>query len=110
MTKIRHRKVDKSYEIFLALYQAVSGTEEEQDIYKAFSLGGARPVALVDDHQVEEVGRERLVDVLFFFGAGDRLVEGQVDLVGLVDLAMPDLGHRPTERLEVVRHRPLTEI
>ncbi|KKL70373.1 hypothetical protein LCGC14_2105570 [marine sediment metagenome] len=36
MTKIKNRKVDKSYEIFLALYQAVSGTEEIQNIYKAF--------------------------------------------------------------------------
>ena len=37
MTKIRNRKVDKSYEIYLALYQAVSGIEEIQNIYKAFS-------------------------------------------------------------------------
>lgn len=37
MTKVINRKVDKSYEIYLALYQAVSGTEEEQNIYKQFS-------------------------------------------------------------------------
>ena len=29
--------VDKSYEIYLSLYQAVSGTDEEQNIYKQFS-------------------------------------------------------------------------
>ncbi len=29
--------VDKSYEIYLSLYQAVSGTAEEQNIYKQFS-------------------------------------------------------------------------
>lgn len=29
--------VDKSFEIYLSLYQAVSGTEEEQNIYKQFS-------------------------------------------------------------------------
>ncbi|MGH8856513.1 MAG: EcoAI/FtnUII family type I restriction enzme subunit R [Polaromonas sp.] len=29
--------VDKSYEIYLSLYQAVSGTEEEKNIYKQFS-------------------------------------------------------------------------
>jgi type I restriction enzyme R subunit len=28
MTKIKHRQVDKSYEIYLSLYQAVTGTEE----------------------------------------------------------------------------------
>lgn len=37
MTKITNRTVDKSYEIYLSLYQAVTGTEEEQDIYKQFS-------------------------------------------------------------------------
>jgi type I restriction enzyme R subunit len=37
MTKIRHRKVDKSYEIYLALYQGISGTEDFQNIYRCFS-------------------------------------------------------------------------
>ena len=37
MTKITNRTADKAFEIYLALYQAVSGTEEEQNIYKQFS-------------------------------------------------------------------------
>ena len=37
MTKIENRNVDKSYEIYLSLYQAVTGTEEEKNIYKQFS-------------------------------------------------------------------------
>ena len=37
MTKVANRQVDKSYEIYLALYQAVSGTTYEQNIYKQFS-------------------------------------------------------------------------
>lgn len=37
MTKIAHRKVDKSFEIYLALYQAITGTEDTQDIFKQFS-------------------------------------------------------------------------
>ncbi|MFC1562340.1 EcoAI/FtnUII family type I restriction enzme subunit R [candidate division KSB1 bacterium] len=37
MTKITNRKADKSYEIYLALYQAVTGIEEEKNIYKQFS-------------------------------------------------------------------------
>ena len=37
MTKITNRTVDKSYEIYLCLYQAVTGTDEEQNIYKQFS-------------------------------------------------------------------------
>jgi type I restriction enzyme R subunit len=37
MTKIQKRQANKAYEIYLSLYQAVSGTEEEQNIYKQFS-------------------------------------------------------------------------
>ena len=37
MTKIEKRQVDKSYEIYLSLYQAVTGNEEEKNIYKQFS-------------------------------------------------------------------------
>src|SRR5262249_36423523 len=37
MTKITNRDADKAFEIYLSLYQAVSGTEEEQNIYKQFS-------------------------------------------------------------------------
>mgnify|MGYP003646063379 CR=1 FL=1 len=37
MTKIHNREAEKSYEIYLSLYQAVTGTEEEANIYKQFS-------------------------------------------------------------------------
>ncbi len=36
MTKIENRSIDKSYEIYLSLYQAVTGTEEQSNIYKQF--------------------------------------------------------------------------
>ena len=37
MTVVKHRQVDKAYEIYLALYQGLSGNEEEQNIYKQFT-------------------------------------------------------------------------
>jgi type I restriction enzyme R subunit len=37
MTKIANRTVDKAFEIYLSLYQAVTGTEEEHNIYTQFS-------------------------------------------------------------------------
>ncbi|MCP4896363.1 MAG: DEAD/DEAH box helicase family protein [bacterium] len=37
MTKITNRTVDKAYEIYLCLYQAVTGTEEASNIYRQFS-------------------------------------------------------------------------
>jgi type I restriction enzyme R subunit len=37
ITVVKHRMVDKSYEIYLALYQGLTGNEEEKNIYKQFS-------------------------------------------------------------------------
>lgn len=37
MTKIAKRQVDKHFEVYLSLYQAVTGNEEEKNIYKQFS-------------------------------------------------------------------------
>lgn len=37
MTKIKNRKIDPSYEIYLGLYQAITGTDEEDKIFKNVS-------------------------------------------------------------------------
>lgn len=37
MTKIKNRQINKAYEVYLALYQAVTWTEEEKNIFKQFS-------------------------------------------------------------------------
>ena len=37
MTKVRNRTMDPSYEVYIALYQAVSGSEEEKNVYRQFS-------------------------------------------------------------------------
>lgn len=37
MTKITNRHIEKEYEIYLSLYQAISGNSEDRDAYKQFS-------------------------------------------------------------------------
>jgi type I restriction enzyme R subunit len=37
MTVIKHRMIDKSYEVYLALYQGLTGADEQADAYKQFS-------------------------------------------------------------------------
>jgi len=36
-TVVKNRKVDKSYEVYLSLYQGITGSEEEKNIYKQFT-------------------------------------------------------------------------
>lgn len=37
MTKVTEHEIDKSYEIYLALYQALTGPEESMNVYREFS-------------------------------------------------------------------------
>jgi type I restriction enzyme, R subunit len=37
MTVVKNRQIDKSYEIYLALYQGLAGSEIEADVYKQFT-------------------------------------------------------------------------
>lgn len=65
MTKITNRKVDKSYEIYLALYQAVSGTEEDANIYKQFSPDFFDLVVIDECHRgsaAEDANWRRILD------------------------------------------------
>ena len=51
MTKVRDRNMDPSYEVYLALYQAVSGSEEEKNVYKQFSRGFFDLVVIDECHR-----------------------------------------------------------
>jgi type I restriction enzyme R subunit len=37
MTMVKNRTVDKSYEVYLSLYQGITGNEEDKNIYRQFS-------------------------------------------------------------------------
>jgi len=37
MTVVKHRMIDKSYEVYLALYQGLTGADEQANAYKQFS-------------------------------------------------------------------------
>ncbi len=58
-------------------------------------------MALIDHDEVEEIPAE-LGDIHPGFVARDRLVKGEVNFVGLIDLAVGDLGHGRGEGFEVV--------
>ena len=99
-----------------------------EDLAPGGVLGRAAAVALVDDDEVEEAGRELAEELLPLLRAGDGLIEAEIDLVGGVDapllverersgrLSVPScrsmvlalvlkLRHRRAERAEVVDHR-----
>src|SRR5690606_4003585 len=78
------------------------GREVLQDLTPCGILGGAAAVALVDDDEIEEAGRELAVELLAVLGAGDRLVETEVDLVRSVDAALLVQGGNESRGLAAV--------
>lgn len=73
MTKIQKRQADKSYEIYLALYQAVSGTEEIQNIYKQFSPNFFDLIVVDECHRGSAAEDSAWREILEYFSAATQI-------------------------------------
>jgi type I restriction enzyme R subunit len=73
LTKISKRQVDKSYEIYLALYQAVSGSEEEKNIYKQFSPEFFDLVIVDECHRGSAADDSAWREILDYFQAATQV-------------------------------------
>jgi type I restriction enzyme, R subunit len=73
MTKITNRTVDKSFEIYLCLYQAVTGTEEDQNIYRQFSPDFFDLVIVDECHRGSAADDARWRQVLEYFNSATQI-------------------------------------
>lgn len=73
MTKIANRQVDKSYEIYLCLYQAITGTEEEKNIYKQFSPDFFDLVVVDECHRGSAAADSAWREVLEYFASATQI-------------------------------------
>ena len=73
MTKISKRQIDKSYEIYLSLYQAVTGTEEERNIYKQFSPDFFDLVVVDECHRGSAAEDSAWREVLEYFSSATHI-------------------------------------
>jgi type I restriction enzyme R subunit len=73
MTKISGRKIDKSYEIYLALYQAVSGTEDIRNIYKQFSPDFFDLIVVDECHRGSAADDSAWRDILEYFSTASQI-------------------------------------
>ena len=73
MTKIKDRKIDKSYEIYLSLYQAVSGTDEEKDIYKQFSRDFFDLIVIDECHRGSAAENSSWREILDYFSSATQV-------------------------------------
>ena len=73
MTKITNRQVDKSYEIYLSLYQAVSGNEEERNIYKQFSRDFFDLIVVDECHRGSAADDAMWREILDYFSSATHI-------------------------------------
>ncbi len=73
MTKIQKRQVNKSFEIYLSLYQAVTGTEEEKNIYKQFSPGFFDLVVVDECHRGSAAEDSNWRQILEYFSSATQI-------------------------------------
>lgn len=73
MTKVTNRTVDKSYEIYLSLYQAVTGTDEEQNIYKQFSRDFFDLIVIDECHRGSAAVDSAWRSILEYFSAATHI-------------------------------------
>ncbi len=73
MTKIQKRQVNKSYEIYLSLYQAVTGSEEEKNIYKQFSPDFFDLIIIDECHRGSAAADSAWREILEYFSSATQI-------------------------------------
>ena len=73
MTKITKRQIDKSYEIYLALYQGLTGSDEDKDAYKEFSPDFFDLVVIDECHRGSAKEDSAWREVLDYFSSATHL-------------------------------------
>ena len=73
MTKITKRTVDPSYEVYLALYQAMTGPEESQKIYKGFSRDFFDLIVIDECHRGSAAEDSAWREILEYFAGATQI-------------------------------------
>ena len=73
MTKITKREADPAYEVYLSLYQAISGTEKAQDVFREFSRDFFDLVVIDECHRGSAKDSSAWREVLDYFHSATHL-------------------------------------
>jgi type I restriction enzyme R subunit len=73
MHRIKNRQAEKSYEIYLALYQAISGSEESKDIFKQFSPDFFDLIVVDECHRGSADANSAWREILEYFSSATQI-------------------------------------
>jgi type I restriction enzyme R subunit len=73
MTVVKHREIDKSYEIYLALYQGLTGSEEDANVYRQFSPGFFDLIVIDECHRGSAKEDSAWREILTYFNKATHI-------------------------------------
>ncbi len=73
MTTVENREVDKSYQIYLALYQGLTGSEDDKNIYKQFSPEFFDLIVIDECHRGSAKEDSAWREILTYFSAATHI-------------------------------------
>lgn len=73
MTVVKHRMIDKSYEVYLALYQGLTGNDEQANAYKQFSPEFFDLIVIDECHRGSAKEDSAWREILNYFGKATHI-------------------------------------
>ena len=73
MTVIKHKKIDKSFEIYLALYQGLTNYDEDKDAYREFSRDFFDLIVIDECHRGSAAEDSAWREILDYFGTATHI-------------------------------------
>jgi len=73
MTVIKHKRIDKSYEIYLALYQGLTNYDEDKDAYREFSPDFFDLIVVDECHRGSAAEDSAWREILRYFGSATHI-------------------------------------
>jgi type I restriction enzyme R subunit len=73
MTVIKHKKIDKSFEIYLALYQGLTNYDEDKDAYKEFSRNFFDLIVIDEAHRGSAAEDSSWREILDYFTSATQI-------------------------------------
>lgn len=73
MTVVKHKKIDKSYEIYLALYQGLTNYDEDKDAYREFSPDFFDLIVIDECHRGSAAEDSAWREILDYFSAATHI-------------------------------------
>jgi type I restriction enzyme, R subunit len=73
MTVVKKRQIDKSFEVYLALYQGLTGTDETANVYKQFSKEFFDLIVIDECHRGSAKEDSNWREILNYFGTATHI-------------------------------------